>query len=74
MFEQMIILKVKAAEERIHRFECPPNSPLGEIHDALCAMKAYVLKQMNECADTAQDSKTDEGTNDEKSGIPNETE
>ena len=48
MFKQLSILEVKAGEDRFHRYECPPNSPLGEIHDSLCAMRKYVLDLMEE--------------------------
>ena len=51
MFKNLTVMEVKAAEDRLHRYECPPDSPLGEVHDSLCAMKAFVLKQMQEQAD-----------------------
>ena len=46
MFKQLSVMEVKAPEDRLHRYECPPNSPLGEVHDALCVMRAHVLEQM----------------------------
>ena len=48
MFTQLMILEVKALDDRIHRFECHPDSPLGEVHDALCAMKSEVVKKIME--------------------------
>ncbi len=48
MFRNLSIIEVKAGDDRMHRYECPPNAPLGEIHDSLAAMKAYVLGQMQE--------------------------
>lgn len=48
MFRNISVLEVKAGDERMHRYECAPNAPLGEIHDSLCAMKAYILSQMKE--------------------------
>lgn len=50
MFRQLLVLEVKGAEERVHTFSCVPNSPLGEVHDALCAMTTYVVSQMQEKA------------------------
>lgn len=48
MFKQLSIIEVKGGDDRIHRYECPPNSPPGEVHDAISAMKAYVLRHMQE--------------------------
>lgn len=50
MFRQLYILEVKVGE-RIHRFECEPNSPRGEVHDVLCAMKAHNLEEMKKEAE-----------------------
>ena len=47
MFKNLSILEVKGAEDRLYRFECDPNSPLGEVHDALCSLRSFVLDQMN---------------------------
>lgn len=46
MFKQKLHLEVKGKEDRVYRLECEPNSPLGEIHDALCAMKNVVVQQI----------------------------
>lgn len=32
--------------EREYFLECEPESPLGEIHDALCMIKNYVIQKM----------------------------
>lgn len=34
--------------ERIYHLLCAVDSPLGEVHDALSAMKALVIKKMEE--------------------------
>lgn len=38
-------LEVKIGE-RVYAFDCDPSSPLGEIHDALCQMKSFVINKM----------------------------
>ncbi len=48
MFRQLTILEVKGAEERIHRYECPPATPPGEVYDSLGAMREYLLRFMEE--------------------------
>ena len=58
MFQQKTILEVKAAD-RIHRFECDPNSPLGEVFDALAAMKSFIVNEINE-RDKAEKQKQEE--------------
>ncbi len=39
-------LEVKVGE-RNYSFECYSDSPLGEVHDALSQMKAYVVDRIN---------------------------
>lgn len=34
--------------ERTYQFNCDPNSPLGEIHDALIIMRNFILQKMQE--------------------------
>lgn len=46
MFKQLAKMEVKGGNERMHGYVCPIDSPLGEIHDALCIMKAHVIEQM----------------------------
>ena len=48
MFYNKAHLRVNGNEERIYEFFCDNNSPLGEIHDALMAMKAHVVKLIND--------------------------
>lgn len=44
MFKQKLSLEVKGAEDRVYTFQCDPQSPPGEIHDALHTMKCVVIK------------------------------
>lgn len=46
MFQQKTILLVKGNEDRLFRFECDPTSQLGEVHDALETMKAFVVEEI----------------------------
>ena len=48
MFKQKVILDVKGNDERIHRYECDPDAPIGEIYDALCTMKNFVIEKIKE--------------------------
>jgi hypothetical protein len=34
--------------ERVYQFICDPQSPLGELHDALHAMRNFVISKMQE--------------------------
>jgi hypothetical protein len=47
------MIKSKAVVEvtlndRIYTMDCPQEAPLGEVHDALCMMKAVVIARINE--------------------------
>ena len=49
MFKNLSVMEVKVNgdhEERMHRYTCAPESPLGEVHDALCTMLSHVIEQM----------------------------
>ena len=46
MFKQIYVLEVKGAKDKLYRFECDSDAPLGEIHDVLFTMKAVVVKQL----------------------------
>ncbi len=46
MFKQISLLEVKGSGDRLHRFECDPSTPPGEVYDALCAMSKFVLDSM----------------------------
>lgn len=54
------ILEVKK-EERSYQFHCSPNSPLGEIYDALSQMRAYVINRMVEEQNAEQPPEEKEG-------------
>lgn len=32
--------------ERVYAFHCDPNSPLGELHDALTVMRSFIVDKM----------------------------
>jgi hypothetical protein len=34
--------------ERVYQFYCNPESPLGELHDALHAMRNFIISKMQE--------------------------
>lgn len=51
------ILEVKIGE-RTYSMECYSDSPLGEVHDALTQMKAYVVDRIN--AQTDNEKKAEE--------------
>lgn len=44
-------------EDRIYTFICHEKATLGELHDALHAMKATVLAKMNEVMSKEQEAK-----------------
>lgn len=47
MLKQLAALEVKI-EDRIYHLVCDHNSPLGEVHDALCRMKDHVVNRIKE--------------------------
>jgi hypothetical protein len=47
MIKNKAILEVKVGE-RAYQLELAPDSPLGEVHDALVQMRAYVVSRMVE--------------------------
>lgn len=47
MVKNKTILEVEV-NERKYEFECPPDSPLGELHDALCKMQLFILERMKD--------------------------
>ncbi len=48
MFKNVSVLEVKASEDRMHRYECPPESPLGEVHDVLHSMLSHVIGKIKD--------------------------
>ena len=48
MIKNQTVLELKGGSERIYKFVCDSDSPLGEIHDILCQMKAFIIQKINE--------------------------
>jgi len=46
MFTQKMVLVVKGIEDRLYRFECEPDAPLGEVHDALATMTSFTVEEI----------------------------
>ncbi len=57
MIKTKTIMEIKL-NDKIYTFECQPDSPLGEVHDALQQMKAYVIERMQE-ANKPKENKTE---------------
>lgn len=47
MINSKTILEHKIGE-RTYQFFCDPNSPLGELHDALVLMRNFIIQKMQE--------------------------
>jgi hypothetical protein len=47
MINSRTILEHKIGE-RAYQFFCDPNSPLGELHDALVVMRNFIIQKMQE--------------------------
>ncbi len=45
MIKSKTLLEHKIGE-RIYEFHCDPNSPLGELHDALTVMRNFVIEKI----------------------------
>lgn len=45
--------------ERVYQFLCAPDSPLGEVHDALLAMRNHVVHRILEQQKAEADQKKD---------------
>jgi hypothetical protein len=45
MIKQITTLEHKIGD-RIYQFYCDPNSPLGELHDALAAMQIFIVSKI----------------------------
>ena len=59
MIKQKVVLEVTVGD-RSYSMECYHDSPLGEIHDALSQMKAFVIQKMKD-AEQVKDSPAIEG-------------
>lgn len=46
MIKSVTVIEFKIGE-RIYQFHCSPESPLGEIHDALCMMKHEIVQRIS---------------------------
>lgn len=46
MIKNKIVFEVKK-DDRIYAFYCDPECPLGEIFDAMCAMKSEIVQRIN---------------------------
>jgi len=58
MLSTITKLEVKIGEKTF-QFLCDNDSPIGAVHDALCAMKSLVVQKINE-AENAQKPPCDE--------------
>jgi hypothetical protein len=47
MIKSKTLLEHKIGE-RIYEFHCDPNSPLGEIYDAISVMRNFIIGKINE--------------------------
>lgn len=47
MIKQKTILEVNS-NNRVYSLECSPDSPLGELFDALSQMKSFIIEKMKE--------------------------
>ena len=56
MIKQNSSLEVKI-NEKMYRFFCDNDSPLGSVHDAICQMKAYIVQRINDAHQVECESK-----------------
>lgn len=54
------VLEIKK-EDRIYKFEFAPDSPSGEIYDALTLMKNFVIQQIQESEKSQEPSEVSNG-------------
>jgi hypothetical protein len=45
ILKQRTVLEI-VGDRKSYRFECDPDSPLGEIHDSLSQMKHYIVQRI----------------------------
>lgn len=53
MLKNKTVLEVKSGDNS-YELHCGPQSPLGELHDALCRMKAFVVSKILEAQEAEQ--------------------
>lgn len=58
MLKNKTVIEVKI-NDRIYSLECSPDSPLGELHDALSQMKGYVIAKMVDLEKKVVENKDD---------------
>jgi hypothetical protein len=47
MLKNISTLEEKVGE-RVYRFLCETDSPLGEVHDVICKMKSFIVQRINQ--------------------------
>ena len=47
MIKAQTVLEIKI-QDRTYQFLCSPDSPLGELHDVLSRMNAFIVEKINE--------------------------
>lgn len=56
MLKNLSKLEIKIGE-RVYQFLCDIDSPIGEVHDSLSAMKGFVIQKINEAEQSAPEVK-----------------
>lgn len=59
MIKNLIKLEHKIGDRVFHMY-CDPDSPLGEVHDALSAMKAYIVARIKDAHELESKEKKDD--------------
>ena len=53
MIKNLTTLEIKAGE-RVYKLLCEVDAPLGEVHDVITQMKAFVVGKINEAHAASQ--------------------
>lgn len=53
MINNITKLEVKIGE-KVYQFLCEVDSPIGQVHDALSAMKGFVIQKINEAEEASK--------------------
>ena len=61
MIKNFTALELKVGE-RIYKFLCDVDAPLGEVHDVLCQMKGFVIKTMSDIQNPPKEEPKKEDT------------
>lgn len=56
MLSNITKLEIKIGE-RAYQLFCAVDSPIGEVHDALCSMKGFVIQKIQEAQNKEEASK-----------------